>query len=587
MINKIFSVFRMLGRVLKNLFLRPFRTVYSRVKYFFSAGRLVSAVPGVAKKFPKIIKTRPEKREDYFDWGAFYIAKSLVLIIVVILVAVPLLYIFFLHPLLTSWFWVKDFTVDDVGLSSYSGRVCIYYDEEHTELKFYGRLKDGKAIESGEEYYENGRNKYIGEYADGLYEGDGILYYDDGAVMYRGDFSGGRYNGIGEYTDENGDLYSGTFDKGKLNGSGTLTSKGVLYYDGEFADGVINGEGKILYADGTVRYSGSFSNGLLNGNALEYYPNGTLKYNGGFTAGLYNGNGILYYESGKKLYSGEFEMGKYSGNGTLYNSDGAKLYSGEFEEGVYSGSGTLYGADGSVTVGSFAEGVIVGAAERSFTSGRKYEGCFADGLMNGNGTLSEVTGEVLYTGAFLDDDIDYRSIIGAEPGTIKEVMQRLVQTVDSDCFYLKDSSFGIAMKCSFATADSPAKVVEAYTRPISGTAQTIFSEKDIKAPSARSVGEVKTAYLPNWAATEFGIDSGSVKCYAAYYDGFTVYYWTDSVSGILLLKSADVSSNSSVEGTASSDGESGQGLTSQEIIDLFNELGLDINDFSSLGFEAE
>lgn len=587
MINKIFSVFRMLGRVLKNLFLRPFRTVYSRVKYFFSAGRLVSAVPGAAKKLPKIIKTKPEKREDYFDWGGFYIAKSLVLLIVVILIAVPLLYIFLLHPLLTSWFWVKDFTVDDAGLSSYSGRVCIYYDSEHTELKFTGRLKDGKAIESGEEYYENGRNKYIGEYVDGLYEGDGILYYDDGAVMYRGDFSGGRYNGIGEYTDENGDLYSGTFEKGKLNGSGTLTTKGVLYYDGGFVDGVINGEGKVLYADGTVRYSGTFSNGLLNGNALEYYSNGTLKYNGSFTAGLYNGNGILYYESGKKLYSGGFDMGKYSGSGTLYGADGAKLYSGEFEEGVYSGSGTLYGNDGSVTVGSFAGGEIVGAAERSFASGRKYEGCFADGLMNGSGTLSEVTGENIYTGAFLDDDVDYRSIIGAEPNKVKEAMPSLVQTVDSDCFYLKDSSFGIALKCSFVTADSPAAVKEAFVRPISGTVQIIRSAKDINAPSALSVETTESAYLPNWAASEFGINSGSVKCYAAYYDGLTVYYWTDIVSGTLLLKSAEVSSNTSGGAGSAVDGVSGQGLTTEEIIDLFNELGLDINDFSSLGFEAE
>ncbi|MGN1341303.1 MAG: MORN repeat-containing protein [Oscillospiraceae bacterium] len=587
MINKLFSTFRTLGRVLKNLLLRPFRTVYSRVRYFFSAGRLVSAVPGFAKKLPKILKTKPEKREDYFDWGGFYIAKSLVLLLAVIIVAVPLLYIFLLHPLLTSWFWVKDFVVDDSELSSYSGRVCVYYDQERENLKFSGRLKDGKAVESGEEYYENGRNKYIGAYVDGQYEGEGILYYEDGVVMYRGEFAGGRYNGVGEYTNENGDLYSGTFENGKLSGRGTITQNGVLYYDGEFADGVISGEGRILYADGTVRFSGSFSNGALNGTALEYYSSGNVKYNGSFTGGLYNGNGVLYSENGKKLYSGGFDMGKYSGNGTLFDDDGTKLYTGEFEDGVFSGSGTLYGEDGSVTTGSFAGGEIVGAAVRTFASGRKYEGCYSDNLMNGSGTISDAAGTFNYTGTFLDDDIDYSVLLGAEPGKVKEMIPSLEQTVDSDCFYLTDGSFGIAMKCSFADGDAPAQAVEIFTRPISGEVRKILSVKDINAPSAQSVGKLEDAVLPAWAAERFGVDRYSVECYAAYYEETTVYYWTDSSTGTLLLKSAEAANGTPPGGSVSGSDEAGSGLTYDEIISIFEELGLDINDFSSLGFAAE
>ena len=585
MVNKLFSTFRTLGRVLKNLFLRPFRTVISRVRYLFSAGRLVSAVPGLTKKLPKIIKSKPEKREDYFDWGGFYIAKSLVLLLAVIIVAVPLLYIFLLHPLLTSWFWVKDFVADDSALSSYSGRVCVYYDDDYKQVKFSGRLKDGKAVENGEEFYENGRNKYVGTYSDGLYEGDGILYYEDGAVMYRGEFTGGRYNGVGELTDENGDCFSGVFDNGKLNGRGTLTRGGTMYYDGNFTDGVICGEGRILYADGTVWFSGSFSNGLLNGAGLEYYQSGVIRYNGSFTDGLYNGIGVIYAENGKKLYSGGFDMGKYSGNATLYDKDGAKLYSGEFEDGVYSGSGTLYGTDGIVTVGSFAEGVIVGAAERTFPNGMKYEGCFSGDQMNGAGTLSDVTGTFTYTGSFLDDDFDYRTIIGAEPGKVRDMIPSLEQTVDSDCFYLTYSAFGIALKCSFAYGDSPAQVAEAFIRPISGTAQKIRSASDINAHNAEYVKTVEGAELPGWAAERFGIDSVGVKCYAAQYDGVTVYYWTDSADGTLLLKSARPA-DGAVSGSAGDTGTD-SGLSSDEIISLFEELGLDISDFSSLGFGEE
>lgn len=587
MINKLFSIFRMLGRVLKNLFLRPFRTAYSRIRYMFSAGRLVSAVPGAAKKLPKILKTKPEKREDYFDWGGFYIAKSLVLILVIIIVAVPLIYIFMLHPLFTSWFWVKDFVVNDDGISSYSGRVCIYYDKEHQQTQFIGRLKDGKAVEDGEEYYENGRYRYVGEYENGLFDGAGILYYDDGAVMYRGDFVAGRYGGVGEYTDENGSVYSGTFEKGKLTGRGKLTTDGALYYDGEFADGVINGEGRILYPDGTVQFSGIFSSGLLNGTAMEYYPSGAVKYNGGFTAGVYNGSGVLYSENGKKLYSGEFDMGKYSGSGTLYSANGSKLYSGEFEDGVYSGSGTLYGADGSVTVGSFAEGSIVGAAERTFPSGMKYDGCFSGDQMNGAGTLSDVTGAFTYTGLFLDDDFDYRTILGAEPGKVREMIPSLEQTVSTDCFYLTDNSFGAALRCGFASADKPAEVVEMFVRPISGMEQKILSASDITAPLAKTTGIREDVLLPAWAASIFGIGQDSVKCYAAYYDGLTVFYWTDKATGKLLLKSAELSDDSSGSGNTPTDGTADTGLTQDEIISLFEELGLDINDFSSLGFDNE
>ena len=595
MIKKLLSAFRTLARVLKNLFLRPFKTAFSRIKYFFSAGRLVSAVPGAAKKLPKILKTKPEKREDYFDWGSVYVAKTLVYVIIALIVILPVLYIFLLHPLLTSWFWVKDFTLDDSALSSYSGKVRVYYDEDHEYLEFVGKLKDGKAINDGEEYYKNGKFKYVGGYVDGAYEGEGILYYDDGSVMYRGGLAAGRYEGVGEYTDENGDVYSGSFSMGKLSGSGTLSKNGVSYYDGSFSDGKMAGEGKLLYSDGTVRFSGNFTDGELNGTAMEYYSNGKIKYNGSFTDGLYNGNGVLYSETGKKLYSGDFDMGQFSGSGTLYDENGVKLYTGEFEDGAYSGSGTLYSADGSVTVGSFAEGQIVGAAERTFPDGKKYEGTFADNLMSGIGTLSDVTGQFSYSGAFLDDDFDYSAIFAADTNTVKSMIPSLSQTVDSDFFYLTDSNFGVAIKCSFATDAASAAAVEIFTRPIVGDQTVIASANDINAPQALEVGEAQGS-LPQWAAKEFGVAYDSVNCYAARYSNMTVYFWTNSATSVLVLKSAVPEANSNIGGSGgngsggnggsgSGDSIAESGLSKEEIAALFEELGLDPADFSSLGFD--
>ena len=217
----------------------------------------------------------------------------------------------------------------------------------------------------------------------------------------------------------------------------------------------------------------------------------------------------------------------------------------------------------------------------------KYDGCFSGDQMNGAGTLSDVTGAFTYTGLFLDDDFDYRTILGEEPSKVREMMPSLEQTVSTDCFYLTDNSFGAAMRCGFASADKSAEVLEVFVRPISGTTRKILAADKINAPTAKSVKQVEDAQLPAWAASIFGIERDSVKCYAAYYDGLTVFYWTDKVIGTLLLKSAEVSDGTAGTGNSLADGSADEGLTQDEIISLFEELGLDINDFASLGFDAE
>ena len=350
MIKKISSGIALTIRVLKNALLRPFRVIYSKINYMFSAGRVATAIPGAVKKLPKIAKRKPEKREDYFDWGSIYVAKSLVLLVAVLLVAIPLVYVFLLHPLFTSWWWVRDFRGNDAALSSYSGRVRIYYGEELDELRFEGRLKDGKYEEFGEEYWENGRNKYSGNYSEGQYSGSGILYLEDGTVLYRGEFADGKYNGSGELT-ENGRTFSGEFRNGVLQGSGTISQDGVVLFTGNFTDGIPEGAGKENYADGSLHYSGGFSGGVPHGEALEYYPDGTLKYNGRFTAGKYSGEGTLYDERGVKIYSGGFEMGEYSGTGTLYENgvrvleEGTTAQPGQYEIlGAEVPAGKTYGA---------------------------------------------------------------------------------------------------------------------------------------------------------------------------------------------------------------------------------------------------
>lgn len=584
MIKNLIGSLRMIGRLLKNIFLRPFRTASARIRELTGGTQLAGAVSDMVKKLPEILRTKPEKREDYFDWGSIYIAKSLVLIAAALVIALPLLYLFLLHPLLTGWFWVRDLHADDALLSSYTGKVRVYYDGNFERIQFEGRLVNGKADGSGSEYYENGRHQFVGGFVEGVYEGEGILYYEDGSVKYRGGFADGRFEGVGEYTDEDGRVYSGVFENGAITGYGTLTVGGNKYYEGNFSHGVIGGEGKMFDPDGALRYSGSFADGEPNGTALEYYPDGTVKYSGTFAAGSYSGTGVLYSESGRKRYSGSFEMGVYSGVGTLCGESGERLYTGEFENGLYSGSGTLYGSDGSVTSGSFSDGEIVGAAIRTFVNGTRYEGCFSDHMMNGSGSLSDAAGRFTYTGTFLDDDFDYACMIGAEPSAVREMMPSLVQTVAENCFYLSDQGFGIAVRCSFASDSDPAAAVEVFERPLSGAAVVISRASDICAPHASSVSESEGEQLPLWAAEEFGIAVGKVDCYTALYEGIAVNFWTEKTTGRLLLKSAkSVSENpkTSEKNTAENGGT--LALSTEEIVRLLEELGLDIADFESLG----
>ena len=576
MIKRLTSTIELLLRVLKNAVLRPFRVIRSRMCNLFSATRIASAVPGAVKGLPNILKRKPEKREDYFDWGRIYVAKSLVLVVSLIIIAVPLLWILLLDPLFTSLWWVKDFYIEDEALDTYSGRVRIYYDEQRENLLFEGRLKDGDYEEYGEEHWESGRYRYAGDYSKGVYSGSGILYNEDGSILYRGEFSQGRYDGSGELN-EGGLTYSGQFSGGILQGSGTITKDGVTLYTGGFTDGTKEGSGKENYSSGKLHYNGSFSAGLPQGSLLEYYENGTLKYNGGFVAGKYSGSGTLYSESGEKLYSGSFELGEYSGTGTLY-SNGRKLYSGEFEGGAYCGSGTLYGSDGTITTGTFDMGVISGAAVRTYPDGTRYEGCFSGGAPSGVGALTDAAGNEVYSGQFLDGDIDLVKLVQMESQAAAELFPTAVKTVESSSFWLEDGN-AVAIQCSFAQGDSPAAVQGVYEKPLGGIKQHINSAGDIHAPSSAEITEVSGAVLPSYAQ-RLNIPEQEVRCYSAEYSGAVLYWWTD-MDGLLLMRSCTRSDSVTVQPDS---GTADEVLTDDEIKQLFDDIGLDIADFESLGF---
>lgn len=558
MIKKLVSSIKLVVQVLKNLLLRPFRTVRNKSARAMNAGRLVTKFPRLVKKLPKILKTKPEKREDYFDWGSIYVAKSLVLAVVILLIVIPLLIVFLIAPLCVRWWGVKDFQVGNGDLGDYTGRVRVYYDADEENLKFEGKLKKGKAVEYGEEYYENGRIAYAGEYMDGRYGGEGISYREDGTEEYRGEFANGRYEGYGELIAENGDVYSGIFAKGKLSGDGTLTRNGILWYEGSFDGGLMSGEGKIYHESGAVQYSGLFSAGSPEGVGKEYYENGVLKYNGDFLGGRYHGEGVLYGE------------------------DGIKLYAGAFEKGTYSGEGTLFSADGTVTTGSFTNGNLTGSAIRTYPNGTTYEGTFSGELPHGSGRLTDLLGSFTYTGSFLDGDPDLPALLKTEVSEIRDAFAGGLRTrVEEDAFYLEHEGYGLVLKCQFATADQAACVAEIACVPLSDGGKLITSAKQIPAPTADAVYQAERV-LSAWIAQYYGIDADSAVCYAAVYGSSSVvYHWVDSRTGKMLVKSAEAVEQ---ELPPAADEPSSDADAMEDIRDIFEEFGLDISDFGSLGF---
>ena len=268
-------------------------------------------------------------------------------------------------------------------------------------------------------------------------------------------------------------------------------------------------------------------------------------------------------------------MGEYSGTGTLYEN-GARVYSGEFEKSLCSGSGTLYGSDGTVTVGTFKDGSVSGAAVRTYPNGMKYDGCFAGNIPEGTGTLTDAAGNMVYSGQFSGGDIAYGAIAGMDASEAAELFPGAVRTVQEDGFLLTVNC-GIVLECSFAEGDVPAKVRAVYAVPVGGISVEISSAEDIPAEGAYQVDSA----LPG-IAEALGVSGSDVKCWAAAENGAVRYWWT-SPDGVLLMNSAAAGTapESPADSAGGSDDEHGG-----DIERLFEEIGLDIRDFESLGFKG-
>lgn len=372
---------------------------------------------------------KPDSLKGYFSFGKRYVAKKLVIVLALLVIPIPLLFLWIVYPWIEAGFLTKTMVIDSVDVEGYTGKVRLVGDLEEDNVIFMGMLADGKYDGQGtlydsegnliyrggfltdqysgmgESYYRNGNVEYAGQFAGGQYEGPGKLYDENGVLLYEGGFSGGMYEGDGILYYSSGlPLYEGNFSGGLYDGSGTLYYLGGnIQYRGNFSQGFYDGAGALFYENGVISYEGEFFQGEKSGSGKEYDENGELLYDGTFSRSRYEGEGTLY-ENGSIICQGRFHMGILtSGNAVLYDIQGNLCYQGSIENGLYEGQGMLFSEGILIYEGGFANGKYNGSGKeyQAETGMILYDGTYEQGRYSGQGRLyDQETGGLLYEGSF-------------------------------------------------------------------------------------------------------------------------------------------------------------------------------------------
>ena len=428
----LFRIMRLNSQRLIRVVTMPLLDGYRRIRRYVNPNGISTKVIGdLRKSFRQAISAKPSSLKDYVAFPRYYVAKSLLFIIVLLLIVLPILYLKFLHPLVQAKYFTTTMYVNAQEMNGYNGRVKLLSPSTNQVL-YQGPLVSGRVSGQGllwnqegnlvyqggflmemydgegELFYPDGQTQYKGAFVknkfeglgyyyfpeehllqyeggfkNGLFEGQGKKYYDNGVLQYEGDFAKNNYHGDGVLYDPYGVLlYRGAFKDGKQDGPGVVYENGAIFYEGQFTGGRLNGAGK-LYSGTMVLYDGSFKDNNYAGAGKAYDPvTENLIYDGAFAAGQYNGPGRLFDpQSGNLLYEGEFYDGAYAGTGKLYDPDtGFLLYDGGFRQGRFDGQGTQYDQESGLKL---------------------YEGGFLLGNYSGPGTIYDpLTGEILIEGIF-------------------------------------------------------------------------------------------------------------------------------------------------------------------------------------------
>lgn len=552
LLRQLIASFGVVFRTIKAFFTRQIYTVVARVRSATNMTRQASKIG------PKVLKTvtdasqKPTKREDYFEVGQLYIAKSLVVFLILGAIAVGVAFKFVAWPLLRSWFFTAKFWEEDNAVEGYNGRVILYYDKEKQQPHTKGRLKDGVLQGKAQQFDVDGLILYDGNFVDGLYDGDGVLYAN-GQKRYAGSFSAGKYEGEGRIYDNDQVVYEGGFSEGQYSGKGTLYEEGQLVYEGEFQAGQRSGIGKA-------------------------YRNSKVIYEGGFAADLYDGTGSEY-RMGKLHYKGDFRNGLFDGNGTEYYSDGSIRYRGGFVEGVYSGDGMLTLKDGTTIRGTFEDGETLGDAVCSKDKKIYYKGLLQSFMPHGVGEFLSAAGKTLFSGAASVGVPDGDSLLGMRSADVRELLGgTLDETMGPNGFVIRSRELGLAVYCSFAQDGAESEVYSVYLYPNGAQAPLdglLWRDAASFERAARSCGlalpDVEQVVGDPALPDGVPVETDELLYAAAYKMGNgTLYLWSREQNGELLLAQwASAEAMPTVEGV-----QFVMPTASEEIEMLMDQLGL-------------
>lgn len=474
LVERILNGLEVGGRMVREIVIRFFQRIGFGFRSMFSAVNL--AGKGLKKLLKKLTTAfkKPTSREDYIETNGMFIAKNLLSLIIVGIVALVIFGITVVRPFLVSRYGVLRVWSENEKVESYNGRVILTHDEKKTMPKFEGRLVDGKAEGEGTEYDEAGNVIYKGMYAEGARSGKGTVYRDQ-KIVYEGEVEGENYTGKGKIYREDGSLlYEGVLSENVYEGDGTLYyPDGAAAYTGKWKAGLYDGQG-TLYDDTEehgLKYQGSFKEGVYDGQGTltEKDKNGkTVTYRGGFSGGIYEGTGELLTD-GKLLYKGDFSEGVYSGTGRLMDENGEERYRGEFSEGVFSGEGVYTAPSGIKISGIFEKGVINEDAVCSYGGDVFYKGSMNHMIPQGSGTLYAKTGSELYSGEITAWNVNASSLLGLSASDTRALFpQGVTESLGFEGFSLTEDRLGLSLYCNYATEEEEAAVKRAYLMPGAG-----------------------------------------------------------------------------------------------------------------------
>jgi hypothetical protein len=547
-------------RMLKNIVIRPVNLIQSRVTNLFNAksvSKFTSKVQKAFSNFIKNMKLKPTERSDFLDVGTVFVAKSVIIVLLILIFALVSLVYFILWPWFATNFLTARFYQGEKSISTYTGKAIIYYDKAYKNVLFKGRLSKGAYTSQGKLYYKNGNLEYDGAFSDDEYDGDGTSYSNDEKQIYTGQYKAGKYSGQGTLNLDNGTVYKGGFSDNQENGTGDIYKGKTLIFDGNIKDGMESGSGTDYYDDGSLQYVGNYATNLFDGAGKEYYDKtGNLEFDGSFSAGKYKGSGTLYDSSGNLLYTGLFVDGLYDGNGKLTIIKDQSWYEGAFTQGKKDGSGKLYK-----------------------NSQLYYDGSFADDVMSGAGKLTDTVSGVEFDGNFADNDIDYGSLFSQTLSKVYPMFKSGMtqDTSKTDACYYYNATYGALLKISYATSSTSAALTDAYTLPMNSPIQKITKTDDLKLPGTYKIGSSGNAVPDKTVCNYLSVACKTMKVYHLLFSTYTVTYYVDPSSGSVELIQYVAATNKLNSTTASKQ-------NSIATTAAFKSLGLDLSDFKSLGY---